>query len=509
MGKKEKVRRPKARLPRGFVDAAGQDVLERTQMIDTILPIYRTFGFQPLESPLIEYLDALGKFLPDKDRPGEGVFALRDEDEQWMALRYDLTAPLARFVAEHRNDLALPYRRYQVGPVFRQEKPGPGRFRQFYQCDFDTVGSKSMAVDAEACALIAEALEGLGIDRGDYVVRLNDRNVLNGVLALAGVPAPGPDDDAETAAAAVARRAHVLRSMDKLDRLGPDAVRLLLGPGRTDASGDVAEGVGLADDQIDTILGFVTVGDGDGDRQKVLARLRDLLGEEPEGKVGLEELETIDGLLTAMGLDSDRVIIDTSVVRGLDYYTGPVFEAELTYGPQADGSEPPSFGTVASGGRYDDLVKRFTGQEVPACGASIGVDRLLTALRALEKLERSALDGPVVVTIMDRDRINDYQAMVTDLRQAGIAAELYMGNPKNLGNQLKYADRRRSPAAIIAGSDEFDAGTVVVKNLAKGKEVSQGIEDRQEWLDAADVQETVARGDLVTTIGQLVGGTDR
>ncbi|MEM9891080.1 MAG: histidine--tRNA ligase [Actinomycetota bacterium] len=491
-------------MPRGFIDAAGQDVLQRTSMIDTILPVYRTFGFQPLESPLIEYLDALGKFLPDKDRPGEGVFALRDEDDQWMALRYDLTAPLARYVAEHRNDLTLPYRRYQVGPVFRQEKPGPGRFRQFYQCDFDTVGSKSMAVDAEACAIMATALEQLGVERGDYIVRLNDRNVLNGVLALAGLPAPGPDDDAETATAAVARRAHVLRSMDKLDRLGPAAVRELLGPGRTDASGDVAEGVGLADDQIDIILGFVTVGEGETDRQKVLSRLRDLVGKEPEGVVGVEELETIDGLLTAMGLGSDQVIIDTSVVRGLDYYTGPVFETELTYGPQADGSEAPSFGTVASGGRYDDLVKRFTGQEVPACGASIGVDRLLTALRAIDKLEQSALDGPIVVTIMDRERLTDYQAMVSELRQAGIAAELYLGNPKNLGNQLKYADRRRSPAAVIVGSDEFDAGTVVIKNLAYGKEVSKGIDDRQEWLDAADVQETVPRDRLVATIAALV-----
>ncbi|MEL7158892.1 MAG: histidine--tRNA ligase, partial [Actinomycetota bacterium] len=433
-GKKQKVQRPKARLPRGFEDAAGQDVLERNEMIDTILPVYRTFGFQPLESPLIEYLDALGKFLPDKDRPGEGVFALRDDDEQWLALRYDLTAPLARYVAQHRNDLTLPYRRYQVGPVFRQEKPGPGRFRQFYQCDFDTVGSRSMAVDAEVCAVMAEALERLGIERGDYIVRLNDRNVLNAVLTMAGIPGPGPDDDAETTAEAERRRAHVLRSMDKLDRLGADGVRLLLGPGREDESGDFTAGVGLADDQIDAILGFVTAGGGS--RADVLDRLRGLLADEPEGKLGIDELEMIDALLTAMGIGSDQVIIDTSVVRGLDYYTGPVFEAELTFGPDADGNEPPDFGTVASGGRYDDLVKRFTGQEVPACGGSIGVDRLLTALRALDKMDRSTLNGPVVVTVMDRDRLADYQAMVTDLRRAGIAAELYLGN-KNIGNQLK------------------------------------------------------------------------
>ncbi len=470
-------------------------------MIDTILPVYRTFGFQPLETPLLEYLDALGKHLPDKDRPGEGVFALRDDDEQWMALRYDLTAPLARFVAQNRNDLTLPYRRYAVGPVFRQEKPGPGRFRQFYQCDFDTVGSRSMAVDAEVCAVFAQALEALGIDRGDYVIRLNDRNVLNAVLTMAGIPAPGPDDDAETAAVAEARRAHVLRSMDKLDRLGPDGVRLLLGPGREDESGDFTAGVGLADDQIDRILGFVTVGEGT--RAQVLERLEALVGEEPEGRTGVTELATIDALLGAMDIGDDRVVIDTSVVRGLDYYTGPVFEAELTFGPDAEGNEAPSFGTVASGGRYDDLVKRFTGQEVPACGGSIGVDRLLTALRAREHLDRSALGGPVVVTVMDGDHLVDYQAMVGELRAAGIPAELYLGN-KNIGNQLKYADRRHSPAAVIAGSDEFEAGTVVVKNLAYGKEVSKNIAERQDWLDAADVQETVARGDLVATVAALL-----
>jgi histidyl-tRNA synthetase len=349
---------------------------------------------------------------------------------------------------------------------------------------------------------MAQSLERLGIDRGDYIIRLNDRNILNAVLTIAGIPAPGPDDDPETRAAAEAKRAHVLRSMDKLDRLGPDGVRLLLGPGREDESGDFTSGVGLADDQIDRILDFV--GLGHGSRSAVLSKLEAQIGDEPEGRTGLEELSTIDALLSAMGLGDDQVIIDTSVVRGLDYYTGPVFEAELTFDPDPDGNDAPSFGTVASGGRYDDLVKRFTGQEVPACGGSIGIDRLLTALRALDRLDRSALGGPIVVTVMDKERLVDYQAMVTELRAAGIAAELYLGN-KNLGNQLKYADRRRSPAAVIAGSDEFDADTVVIKNLAYGKEVSMNITDRQEWLDAADVQETVPRSDLVSSISNLIG----
>ncbi|MEM7339442.1 MAG: histidine--tRNA ligase [Actinomycetota bacterium] len=488
-----KVKRPKARLPRGFVDTAGGDVLEREAMIASILPVYQRFGFRPLETPVIEHLDALGKFLPDKDRPGEGVFAFRDDDEQWVAMRYDLTAPLARYVAQNRNELTMPFRRYQVGPVFRQEKPGPGRFRQFMQCDFDTVGAKSMVVDAEVCAVLATTLEALGIDRGEYIIRMNDRKVLNGLLSSAGVAVAADDASDDERAAADAQRAHVLRSVDKLDRVGVDGVRLLLGPGREDESGDFTAGVGLADGQIDQIVAFVTAGGGS--RSEVLARLRDVVGDEAEGREGIEELETIDGLLTAMDLDSDCVALDTTVVRGLDYYTGPVFEAELT-----DGT---SYGSIAAGGRYDDLVRRFTGQDVPACGASIGVDRLLATLRARAEAAEAPLDGPVMVTVMDADRLVDYQTMVTELRQAGVSAELYLGR-KNLGQQLKYADRRRSPAAIIAGSDEFDAGTVVIKNLGYGKEVSADISDREEWLNAPDVQQTVGRGDLVAQVKSLL-----
>lgn len=486
---KQQPQRPKARLPRGLGDVLDTDVTDRQEMIATITAVYRRYGFQPLETPVLEYLDALGKFLPDVDAPGEGVFALRDDDEQWLALRYDLTAPLARFVAEHRNDMALPYRRFQVGPVFRQEKPGPGRFRQFYQCDFDTVGSRSMAVEAEACALLSEALEALGIERNAYEIRINNRKVLNGVLANAGVS----EGDSPEAAA---RRSHVLRSVDKYDRVGIDGVRLLLGPGRKDDSGDFTAGVGLNDAQIDLVVGFVTAGAGATSRGEVLDRLRSLVGEAPEGKAGVDELDTVDQLLTAMGIGSDVVAIDPTVVRGLDYYTGPVFEAVLTQG---------SFGSVAGGGRYDDLVRRFTGQDVPACGASIGVDRLLAALRNQGKLAGSSAAGPVVVTVMDRQELPRYQAMVASLRAAGVAAELYLGN-KGIGDQLKYADRRRSPLAVIAGSNEFGEGTVVVKNLLYGKEVSQGITDRAEWLAAADVQRTIPAAELVPYITGLLAG---
>jgi histidyl-tRNA synthetase len=480
-------------------------------MIGKLVAVYRRYGFQALETPMIEYLDSLGKFLPDKDAPGEGVFAFRDDDEDWVALRYDLTAPLARYVAQNRNELTTPYRRYQVGPVFRQEKPGPGRFRQFYQCDFDTVGSRSMAVDAEVCALLTDAFETLGIDAGDYAVKLNNRKVLNGILAQAGVAVVGDEASVDEVAAARAVRGHVLRSVDKLDRVGLDGVRDLLGKGREDESGDFTHGVGLADDQIDRIIGFVSAGSqpgadgttgGTATRGEVLARVSELVGDDDEGREGVDELATIDSLLSAMELGSDQVEIDPTVVRGLDYYTGPVFEAVLTFETD-DGGERRSFGSVAGGGRYDDLVKRFTGQEVAACGASIGVDRLLAALRALDQLDSSASAGPVVVTVMDRDHLADYQAMVAELRRADIPAELFLGN-KNIGNQLKYADRRGSAVAVIAGGDEFDAGTVVVKNLLYGKEVSQGIDDRDEWLKAENVQQTVNRNELVSTVGALL-----
>ncbi|MGI9613868.1 MAG: histidine--tRNA ligase [Acidimicrobiales bacterium] len=507
----KKSKRPQARLPRGFGDTAGIDVLQREEMISKLVAVYRRYGFQPLETPMIEYLDSLGKFLPDKDAPGEGVFAFRDDEEAWVALRYDLTAPLARYVAQNRNELTTPYRRYQVGPVFRQEKPGPGRFRQFYQCDFDTVGSRSMAVDAEVCALLTDAFETLGIGVGEYAVKINNRKVLNGILAQAGVAVAADDASTDELAQAGAVRAHVLRSVDKLDRVGIDGVRDLLGKGREDDSGDFTDGVGLADDQIDRIIGFVSAGStsdqgdetGAMERGDVLARLAELVGDDDEGKEGIDELATIDSLLAAMEIGADRVEIDPTVVRGLDYYTGPVFEAVLTFETEDDG-ERKSFGSIAGGGRYDDLVKRFTGQEVAACGASIGVSRLLAALRALDQLDASAAAGPVVVTVMDRARLADYQAMVAELRRADIPAELFLGN-KNIGNQLKYADRRGSPVAVIAGGDEFDAGTVVVKNLLYGKEVSKGIDDRDEWLNAENVQQSVARSELVATVASLLG----
>jgi histidyl-tRNA synthetase len=488
MAKPKKEPRPKAETPKGFRDYFGAEVTTRAAMLNAIAGVYHRYGFDALESSAVETVEALGKFLPDVDRPNEGVFAWQDEDEKWLALRYDLTAPLARVYAQHRNDLPTPYRRYAMGPVWRNEKPGPGRFRQFYQCDADTVGTASMAADAEICAMLADALEEVGIERGDYVVRVNNRKLLNGTLDNIGVT----ESDHET-------RAAVLRSMDKFDKVGREGVRQLLTQGRRDQSGAFIEGVGLSVEQADFIFSVLnTPGDTNAE---TIELLHQVVGDSAEAQQGVNELDEIATLLAAQGYGPDRIVIDPSVVRGLGYYTGPVFEAELTFEILDEKGRPRQFGSVAGGGRYDDLVARFTGQKVPAVGVSIGVDRLLAALHAKGKIG-SAERGPVVVTVMDRERMADYQAMVGELRQAGIRAEVYLGNPKNFGNQMKYADRRGSPVAIIAGGDEFAKGVVQIKDLILGAQIAENA-TVEEWKERPSQYE-VPRAGLVDKVREIL-----
>ena len=513
-----KIRRPRAETPKGFRDYFGTEVTTRKAMLDKIAEVYHRYGFDPLETSAVETVESLGKFLPDVDRPNEGVFAWQDEDADWLALRYDLTAPLARVAAQYRNDLPSPYRRYAMGPVWRNEKPGPGRFRQFYQCDADTVGSGSVAADAEICAMLADALEAAGIERGDYVVKVNNRKVLNGVMEVAGLS--GDDKEAE--------RGIVLRAIDKIDRLGVEGVRALLGEGRKDGSGDFTKGAGLKPNQVSKIMEFVNANDAIRERiNKEIKSLKEkgdldmanyigspaywnfavsdyiatLVETSAIGWEGAKELAEISELLKSQGYSSDRIIIDLSVVRGLGYYTGPVYEAELTFQITDEKGRPRNFGSVAGGGRYDDLVKRFTGQSVPATGVSIGVDRLLAALHAKGRISADST-GPVVVTVMDRDRMADYMAMVGELRSAGIRAEVYLGNPKNFGNQLKYADKRNSPIAIIQGGNEAAAGTVILKDLILGAKIAQNA-TLEEWKDRP-AQDTVLRGDLAAAVRRML-----
>ncbi|QGX99714.1 histidine--tRNA ligase [Roseovarius faecimaris] len=488
MAKPKKTPRPKAETPKGFRDYFGRDVTERAEMLASIAEVYHRYGFDALESSAVETVEALGKFLPDVDRPNEGVFAWQEDEGDWLALRYDLTAPLARVYAQHRNDLPTPYRRYAMGPVWRNEKPGPGRFRQFYQCDADTVGTASPAADAEICAMLADTLEAVGIPRGDYLVRVNNRKVLNGVLETMGL-----NDNAE--------RDAVLRTIDKFDKVGEAGVRELLGKGRLDASGAYIDGVGLSEDQAGPVLAFLT--SKGADAQTTLANLRSAIGESSIGAEGVQELETIAGLLAAQGYGPDRIEIDPSVVRGLGYYTGPVFEAELTFDILDEKGRKRQFGSVAGGGRYDDLVKRFTGQAVPATGVSIGVDRLLAALREKGRVGGST-QGPVVVTVMDRDRMADYQAMVAELRSTGIRAEVYLGNPKNFGNQLKYADKRGSPVAVIEGAEEKANGVVQIKDLILGAQIAENA-TLEEWKERPS-QFEVPRDQLVAKVREILDG---
>jgi histidyl-tRNA synthetase len=493
MASDKPARRPRAETPKGFRDYFGAEVTERKAMLDKIAEVYHRYGFDPLETSAVETVEALGKFLPDVDRPNAGVFGWQDEDADWLALRYDLTAPLARVAAQYRNDLPSPYRRYAMGPVWRNEKPGPGRFRQFYQCDADTVGSGSVAADAEICAMLSDALETVGIPRDDYVVKVNNRKVLNGVMEVAGVLDPlDPERFSED-------RGIVLRAIDKIDRLGEVGVRALLGEGRKDESGDFTKGAGLSADQADVVMGFVSAKRDTG--VSTCARLRELVGASAVGLEGVQELETIAELLDAQGYGPDRIVLDPGVVRGLGYYTGPVYEAELTFEILDEKGRKRQFGSVAGGGRYDDLVKRFTGQAVPATGVSIGVDRLLAALHAKGRAGAEAA-GPVVVTVMDRDRMADYMAMVGDLRTAGIRAEMYLGNPKNFGNQLKYADKRGSPIAVIQGGNEAEAGVVILKDLILGAQIAQNA-TLEEWKDRP-AQVEVPRADLVAAVKRML-----
>jgi len=482
--------KPKARRPRGFADRRGATLARERAIVERVLGVYEAWGFERLETSAFEYADALGKFLPDQDRPNEGVFALTDDDEQWMALRYDLTAPLARFVAENYDALPKPYRRCAAGPVWRNEKPGPGRFREFWQCDADTVGAASPAADAEMIAMACAALEAAGVERGRYVLKYSSRRVLDGVLAAADVPA----EDVKT-------RLSVLRAIDKLDRLGVGGVKDLLGAGRKDESGDFTKGAELKPAQIEMILRFFGGGD-------VMASMRESQAVfEESGALG--ELEQIQSALAALGV-MEQAKLDASIVRGLEYYTGAVFEAELLAETKDENGNLIRFGSVGGGGRYDDLVSRFKGQPIPATGFSVGVSRLAAALTAQE--EALASDGPIVVLPFAGEAMGDCMQIAAQLRaefaQRNLkrGAEVYLGGsgPKA---QLKYADKRDAVVAVIVGGDEVANNTVTLKNLRLGAELAARETDREAFTKAqADIQKTVARDTMVQHVRAMLTG---
>ncbi|MGE3987707.1 histidine--tRNA ligase [Pseudorhodoplanes sp.] len=521
----DKPSKLKARLPRGLVDRTPSEIASTRAMLEKIRAVYELYGFDPVETPAIEYTDALGKFLPDQDRPNEGVFSFQDDDEQWLSLRYDLTAPLARYVAENFDALPKPYRSYREGWVFRNEKPGPGRYRQFMQFDADTVGSASMAADAEICMMAADTMEALGIPRGSYVVRVNNRKVLDGIIEAIGVQDTGT-------------RLIVQRAIDKLDRLGIVGVRALLGKGRWDGGeegkGDFTKGANLSTDQINELETFLlatadvssneksldewtwldctavetTAGRGLGiTNEATIQKFRGWFSNSSLFEQGLDELEEISTIAASAGYRTRRLSIAPSVIRGLEYYTGPVYEVELLIETKDEKGRPVRFGSVGGGGRYDGLVSRFRGEPVPATGFSIGVSRLAAALALVNKSDAQPSFGPVVVTVFDQDRIADYQRMVAELRAANIRAELYLGSGK-FNPQMKYSDKRNAPCVVIQGSDEKNdpAGErVVVKDLVAGAQLSKLEKGRDEYLQKqADAQRKVPRDDLVKTVQEIL-----
>ena len=486
-----------ARVPRGFVDRTSAELHAAEKMMSVIRNVYELYGFEAVETPIFEYTDALGKFLPDQDRPNAGVFSIQDDDEQWMSLRYDLTAPLARYFAENFESLPKPYRSYRVGWVFRNEKPGPGRFRQFMQFDADTVGTPTVAADAEICMMAADTMERLGIDRGDYVVRVNNRKILDGVLELVGLQG---DNNAE-------KRLTVLRAIDKLDKFGPEGVKLLLGKGRLDDSGDFTKGAELSDEAIAKVLSFINAGAENG--QATLDNLSKVVSGSNRGKEGVDELQDMLALFTAAGYER-RIKIDPSVVRGLEYYTGPVFEVELLFDVVNEDGQKVVFGSVGGGGRYDGLVSRFRSEPVPATGFSIGVSRLMTALKNLGKLDLDEAKGPVVVLVMDKDRtsLERYQNMVAQLRNAGIRSELYVGG-SGMKAQMKYADRRHAPCVIIQGSQERAENQVQIKDLVEGARLSAEIEDNKTWRESRPAQITVDENKMVDAVKEILAAQEQ
>ncbi len=463
--------------PRGFIDRTGALADSERAIVEAVGAVYAQWGFERLETPAIEYTEALGKFLPDLDRPNEGVFSFQD-DERWVSLRYDLTAPLARYVAENFDALPKPYRRWAAGPVWRNEKPGPGRYREFWQCDADTVGSASPAADAEMIAMACAALEAVGVARGGYQLRVSTRKLLDAVLEKIGV-----------AADAFSTRLVVLRAIDKFDRLGREGVEALLGGGRKDESGDFTKGAGLDASQREAVLDLVSASAGT--RAEVLTRLASIVTGE-----ALEELRAVDAALSALGVSDAQALIDPNIVRGLEYYTGAVFEAQLI------GEGGANFGSVGGGGRYDGLVSRFRGEPVPATGFSIGVSRLAAALQAQQS---TPVRGPVVVLVMDQARVGHSLAMAAELRAAGVRAEAYLG-AGGMKAQLKYADKRNASVAVIEGGDELAKGVVTLKDLKLGAELAQRAgEDRQAYAKLREqAQQEVPRSQFVAAVREML-----
>jgi histidyl-tRNA synthetase len=477
MGKdKKKLNKVKPQILKGFRDYPAEDEFVRRELIAKVQNIFEKFGYQPLQTPALEYIET----LLGADYGDEGasqIFHFEGPDEANMGLRFDLTAPLARYVASQPN-LPKPFRRYQIAPVWRADKPDPGRFREFLQFDIDIVGTSLMASDAEIMTVMAETMQTL--DLKDFRIRYSNRRILNGLAEFISL-----DDETSR---------NMFRILDKLDKQGREAVIAELGAGRIDKSGDEIKGLNLKPEQISNIEKFLDIPKGDFD--ETYSKVYELLKGYEISRQGLEEIREINQYLLATGVAPSLCIFDLTIVRGLGYYTGPIFETNL--------NDLPEYGSVFAGGRYDNLVGRFTGQQAPGTGASMGVDRLLAALKKLELIDSRKSASDIIVASMDRDRIADYFQMASELRAQGWNVEVFLGNNRRIPKQLQYADRLDIPVAVICGSDEFEKGEVTIKNLAAGRTVSEDVEDREEWLKAEGFQVTIPRSEMIATIEKML-----
>ena len=433
---KEKTNKPSKELPLGFVDRQEKELLVRDFIISNIKEIMVKYGFQYLETPSFEFSDSIGKFLPDKDRPDEGIFSFKDENK-WLSLRYDLTAPLARYVAKNYLEIPKPFKRYQLGTVWRNEKPGPGRFREFLQFDADFVGTKSLLADAELCVMISEILEKCGLDKSEYIIKISSRKITDELFKKIKIT------DSQ-------QKLTALRALDKIDRLGWDGVKQLLGQGRKDKSGDYTKGANLNSKDIEILE-------------------KELKAKSPE----TEDLKEILKIFNDYKFNNFK--FDPSIIRGLEYYTGPIFEVNLKFDVKNNKGQVIEFGSIGGGGRYDNLVKNFGNYDAPATGISIGLDRLVYAL--MQKKEfKIKQTKPVIICVFDKSLMKEYINLQTLLRTSGISTEIYPGEGK-LKKQMEYSNKIKSPAVILYGEDEIKLGKPTLRDLSSGNEKSLEIKE--------------------------------
>ncbi len=475
----KKTFKPTSELPNGFADRQEEELLIRDLLISNIKKIMSKYGFQYLETPSFEYTDSIGKFLPDKDRPSEGVFSFEDE-KKWLSLRYDLTAPLARYAAKNFDSLPRPFKRFQLGTVWRNEKPGPGRFREFLQFDADYIGTSNLFSDAELCFLISEILNSCGLEKSEFIIKISNRKLSKGLLEKLNIT----DEQ---------KQSITLRAIDKLDRVGVEGVQYLLGKGRKDKSGDFTKGAELEESQIKEIIKFLNIKNLS---DKNFERIREIAVDNKSMNDGIKELELMEKYFSLFNFTN--YIFDPTVVRGLEYYTGPIFEANLTFGVKNNKGQEIEFGSVGGGGRYDDLVKRFNNQDCPSTGISVGLDRLIYAILQKNKI-KAEKKNPVLICVFDEKYMDFYIKILNSLRSKNISAEIYSGS-SNIKSQFKYADKRGCDFVILCGDDEVSKNVVTIKNLNVGKQMSENIKDRSEWKQSSEAQKTVAFDQLLNEI---------